>query len=281
MQITSFPRVETLSTGNMLLVDGPQGTKTITMSNFPFAMLQMLPPENHRMIFRGKNLGSSPTATQLSSIANGTFADLWLGDYWVSGGINWRICDFDYWLYHGDSGTIVSHHVLIMPDTSLYDTPMHSSSSAGVGYGACAMRTSGLSGAKSTIRGIFGDHILTHRENLITETASNGYGTRIQWSDCDVEIPSESMIYGHFENAVTIRPDNLAATNGYSNAYTQLALTAVAPRFVLTTPRKRYWLRDKASDTYFCTIGASGSSYATEATSSDTGIRPIFGIKGN
>lgn len=38
--------------------------------------------EMHRNIFRGKELGTSVTSSQLAAIQNGTFDDLYVGDYW-------------------------------------------------------------------------------------------------------------------------------------------------------------------------------------------------------
>lgn len=36
----------------------------------------------HKQIYRGKNLGSAPTAAQYAAIRNGTYDDIFLGDYW-------------------------------------------------------------------------------------------------------------------------------------------------------------------------------------------------------
>lgn len=36
----------------------------------------------HKSIYRGKNLGTHPTEAQLANVKNGTYEDLYLGDYW-------------------------------------------------------------------------------------------------------------------------------------------------------------------------------------------------------
>ena len=71
---------------------------------------------SHNGIFRGKNLGTSVTQGQWTAIQNGTFDDLYIGDYWVIGGFNWRIAAFDYYLNCGDA-SFTSHHAVIVPDT--------------------------------------------------------------------------------------------------------------------------------------------------------------------
>lgn len=52
-----------------------------------------LSPEMHRNIFRGKHLGESITEEQLEVIRDGSFADLYVGDYWEINGVKYRIAD--------------------------------------------------------------------------------------------------------------------------------------------------------------------------------------------
>lgn len=73
-----------------------------------------------RRTVRGNFLGTSMTAAQKAAIRDGSFAGLYLGDYWTHGGVNWRIVDFDYWMRRiggRDPVTyIADHHLVIMPD---------------------------------------------------------------------------------------------------------------------------------------------------------------------
>ena len=62
----------------------------------------------HNAIYRGKNLGTSVTAAQWAAIANGSFTDLYIGDYWVIGDFNWRIAAFDYYYKSGDTSCTTS-----------------------------------------------------------------------------------------------------------------------------------------------------------------------------
>lgn len=50
-------------------------------------------PYMHRNIFRGKSLGESITAEQLEVIRDGSFRDLYVGDYWEINGTKYRIAD--------------------------------------------------------------------------------------------------------------------------------------------------------------------------------------------
>ena len=48
----------------------------------------------HNSFFRGKNLGTMLSQSQIDAINNGSFDDLFIGDFWVINGIYWRILHF-------------------------------------------------------------------------------------------------------------------------------------------------------------------------------------------
>ena len=81
MKITEFPFISKFTSDNVMLVDGTKGTKEIFVGDAILAMLHMTSAELHRSIFRGKNLGASVSTEQWARIQDGTFDDLWLGDY--------------------------------------------------------------------------------------------------------------------------------------------------------------------------------------------------------
>lgn len=74
----------------------------------------------HNSIFRGKYLGQYPSVEQIENIDNGSFKDLYIGDYWCnditsSSAIKWRIAAFDYYYGIGPQPT-TTHHTVIVPD---------------------------------------------------------------------------------------------------------------------------------------------------------------------
>ena len=56
----------------------------------------------HNSIYRGKSLGTSVSPEQYLAIANGSFDDMFVGDYWTVDGVLYRIAAFDYHLGKGD-----------------------------------------------------------------------------------------------------------------------------------------------------------------------------------
>src|SRR5690606_24348172 len=120
-------------------------------------------------IYRGKYLGSAVTAEQYDAISSGTFTDLYIGDYWTIGGINWRIAAFNYYRNTGDS-LVPGNHITIVPDTRLYTHVMNDTNITTGGYTGSKMYIEGLEQAKTTIRGIFGTHLVKHRQILSNAT---------------------------------------------------------------------------------------------------------------
>lgn len=269
MKITDYPVITKFTDDQVMLVDGNGGTKTITIADAILAALHMTSPTNHRLVFRGKNLGTVVTTEQLAAIQAGTFEGLWLGDYWVINGVNWRIADFDYWYNRGDT-RCTKHHLVIIPDSKLYDAPMNTTNITDGGYIGSAMYTTNLADAKNAVTAAFGDAVLTHRE-YFTNAVTSGKPSAGTWCDSTVDLPNECMIYGH--------PHFAAAPNGSGSIVgtidnIQLALFRAHPMYVT---KGATWLRDVVSATQFALANGNGGAYAALASGS-FGIRPVFAI---
>ena len=253
------------------------GDATIATTLVRGAGLAHLIPNNagaHNAIYRGKNLGSSVTAAQWAAIKAGTFDDLFIGDYWTIGDVNWRIAAFDYWLHCGDT-ECTTHHVVIVPDTSLANAQMNSTNVTDGGYVGSnfytgANNNTGKATAVSKINAAFGSsHILTHREYL-TNAVTDGKPTGTDWYDSTVELMNEAMVYGaHFFEPNTKYRD-------YTIDKTQLPLFAHDPSRI--TNRDNWWLRGVVAATDFADVGGGGNCYSVGAFGS-LGVRPAFGIK--
>lgn len=233
-----------------------------------------LSSEMHRMIFRGKNLGTSLTAAQKTAIQNGTFTDLWLGDYWVIGGVNWRIVDFDYWWNCGDTAAFTKHHLVIMPDTNLGDNKqMNTTNTTEGGYVGSLMHTSNMNDAKAKCTAAFGSNILSHRD-IFCNAVTNGRPTGYAWLDSTIELPTEVMIHGCPHYAVM--NDGTSIPMKYVISKSQLALFAVAPKFIATS--QNYWLQDVVSAADFAGVSSIGVTTHNGASNSYIGVRLVFPV---
>ena len=224
----------------------------------------------HNAIYRGKNLGSAVTAAQWAAIQAGTFKDLFIGDYWTINSINWRIAAFDYYL----ASDMPDHHVVIVPDTSLYTAKMNTSATTSGGYAGSQMRTTNLATAKTTINNAFGsDHILTFAESLVN-AVSSGAPSGISTYDCTVELMTERQVYGSpILSACAWGSGTVPALN--TKDRTQFPLFALNPYLASLS---WYWLRDIVSDYAFAGSNGSTAGYAS-ADYASGGVRPYFCIK--
>lgn len=227
-----------------------------------------------RMIYGGKNLGSSVSSAQKAEIKAGTFRGMTVGDYWVINGVTWVIVDFDYWLNTGDVNC-TEHHVVVRPATVLYNAKMNDTNTTEGGYVGSKMFTENLENAKTTIKNAFGEsNILTHREYLIN-SVTNGKPSGGAWYDSQIELPNEIMMYGHPHYAPT--NDGSSIPTIYTIDKTQLALYQVRPDLI--SNRMYFWLRDVVSAAYFAYVNNYGGTDYHNASNS-FGVRPIFGVIG-
>jgi hypothetical protein len=229
----------------------------------------------HNMIYRGKNLGSSLTAEQAAAIKAGTFKDIYLGDYWQIGGVDYLVAGFDYWYQCGDTAC-TTHHVVIIPRNHLYTYHMNASNTTEGGYVGSDMYKNGLTQAKTTFNAAFGSaHILNHREHL-TNAVSNGRPSGGTWYDSTVELPNENMMYG--SHIFAPASDGTNIPNNYTISKSQLPLFRLAP-WLSFTSSYWCWLRDVVSAAYFADAGGGGRCYYYYA-SYEAGVRPVAGLIG-
>lgn len=225
----------------------------------------------HNAIYRGKYLGASVTEEQYAAISAGTFDDLYIGDYWTIGGVNYRIAAFDYYLNSGDTAC-TTHHAVIVPDTSLYSAAMNSTNTTAGGYVGSAMYKRHLEQAKTTIKNAFSGHVLKHRIYL-TNAVANGRSSGGAWCDSEVDLMYEQMIYG--SGIFSPVSDGSSIPYNYRVEKTQLPLFQYEPSCI--TNRDSWWLRDVISDSDFGRVGDAGYASCFSA-SNKLGVRPAFCI---
>ena len=267
------------------------GLKKITFANFrakavegteaKIAPLLFNNAGAHNAIYRGKSLGSTVTTAQYAAIKAGTFDDLYIGDYCTIGGVNYRIAAFDYYLNSGDTNC-TTHHVVIVPDTCLYNAQMHNTSSGGWesgaanttagGYVGSDMYKSNLEQAKTAIKSAFSGHVLKHRIYL-TNAVANGRASGGAWCDSEVDLMCEQMVYGSGIFSPVSDGSNVPAN--YRVEKSQLPLFQHEPSRICN--RATWWLRDVITASVFAFVGGSGVAYYNSASNS-CGVRPAFCI---
>lgn len=237
-------------------------------------------PEMHRNIFRGKNLGSEFTNAQKLAIKNGTFEDLYVGDYWVINNVTWRIADIDYWWNTG-STVCRTHHLVVVPDKNISPTEgytMNDESTTSTGYAGSKMYTDILQEAIATIERAFGNTLLNHSEYLVN-AVTNGQPSGAAWFDSKVELMNEIMVYGCHIYASANTGEATKEMGTIDNS--QLSLFNLCKEMIIINRNTGggYWLRDIVSASDFSCVSVYGRAHANRANSL-YGLRPVFGITG-
>ena len=290
-KVTELTAFTTPTDSCLIPIHDGTGLKKITFANFrakavegteaKIAPLLFNNAGAHNAIYRGKSLGSTVTTAQYAAIKAGTFDDLYIGDYWTIGGVNYRIAAFDYYLNSGDTNC-TTHHVVIVPDTCLYNAQMHNTSSGGYEGGAANTTTGGYVGsdmyksnleqAKTTIKSAFSGHVLKHRIYL-TNAVANGRASGGAWCDSEVDLMCEQMVYGSGIFSPVSDGSNVPAN--YRVEKSQLPLFQHEPSRICN--RATWWLRDVITASYFALVGYNG--LADYGSASDSlGVRPAFCI---
>ena len=247
-------------------------------------------PENHKSIYRGKYLGNSVSAAQLAAIADGSFDDLYVGDYWtipvtidnVEQSVNWRIADMDYFIGYRDTvdttKRMTTHHLVIVPDTSLYLSQPGSRTN---GYNGSDIRTSGLDKAKTAINAVFPDMVLSHKNYISTAIDATGTVTRCEEQTCTIELMNQVMVFGfnRFQNLANLQEDINYSLGG------QFALFRLSPKWksnnaeepIIPTSGATYLIQDpcySANRQYWTAIWPT--TYGAFNYSYNGGVRPYF-----
>ena len=177
-----------------------------------------------------------------------------------------RVADCDYYLNTGDI-PCTTHHVVVVPDTPLYNAKMNDSNITTGGYVGSKMRTVYLRRAEAIFKACFGEsHVLKHREYLVnTVNTSASVGKRESsgaWYDSLVELMDERMVWGTEYCANTSLPSvsNKQLTL-FKNDSRKIAIDVL------------YWLRNVYSGTGFAYIDWGGSRGSNPANDS-LGVRP-------
>lgn len=290
-KVTELTAFTTPTDSCLIPIHDGTGLKKITFANFrakavegteaKIAPLLFNNAGAHNAIYRGKSLGSTVTTAQYAAIKAGTFDDLYIGDYWTIGGVNYRIAAFDYYLNSGDTNC-TTHHVVIVPDTCLYNAQMHNTSSGGYEGGAANTTTGGYVGsdmyksnleqAKTTIKSAFSGHVLKHRIYL-TNAVANGRASGGAWCDSEVDLMCEQMVYGSGIFSPVSDGSNVPAN--YRVEKSQLPLFQHEPSRICN--RATWWLRDVITASVFADLNVDGYAAYNDASYS-LGVRPAFCI---
>lgn len=309
-KITELVQATSVENTDLLLLETATGTRSISYANIkkpidadvekaaephPFANNAGA----HNGIFRGKYLTNLGIEEICRRISNGSFEDLYIGDYFditittsytTNEKVRGILAGFDTYWNNGDTAFARHHAVIVSKNCFNKTLAMNPSVTTVGGFVGSNMWKTILPVYKNALQSALNNHILMHRTfltnaidaNLNSNAGNNfkGASSGCQWVDTHLSLLSEIQVFGSniFSSSFfDIGCDNL-----------QLPLFALDPTAKVcgkntTTDgngdggRQWYWLRNVVSTNNFaCAADAGYSHYFS--TSGLIGVRPIFCI---
>ena len=242
--------------------------------------------EAHNAMWGGRDITAAfNNGTVSANIANGTFKDIFPGDYitkqvTISGTaytVNWVVADCDYWINKGDTAT-TAHHVVIVPQAPIFSANMNATNTTEGGYMGSRMFKETIPACATGIVNVFGaSHILTFRDWLISGMAANQISSGLPnftggaqwgaspWVSVQCDLMTEKMVLG--------APVNSASALDEWCATRQMSAFRLSEKLI-NYDRQWYWLRNIVSSASFALVGGGGVAIAGGA-SVVVGARPF------
>lgn len=277
-QVNNYPSTNEFNSDDSVLITGAtSGLRRMPVSALQDnvaakaadlrAIMELCPPAiSHRMIYRGKNLGTSFTTEQSQAVRNGTFTDMYVGDYWVINGKTRRIGDIDYFIHCGNNDNL-DHHLLMVDDgvdltgdgkTTRF---MNDTDTTDGGFkGSKMWNTTIPNQILPDITIAFGNHLLKHEE-YISNAVNNGVPTGGEWVDTIYNIFNEAMYYGTDVSGVNNSGSGVFNVGCSKN---QIALFKFDQSSM--NRRKSIWLRDVVSASAFAFAYIDGTANRNRAS---------------
>ena len=254
--------------------------------------------EAHNAMWGGRDITAAfNNGTVSANIANGTFKDIFPGDYITkqvtipqvladdgttvlhAGGtytINWVVADCDYWINKGDTA-METHHVAIVPQAAIFNVRMNPTNTTEGGYKGSEMYKNIIPACATGIVNAFGsDHILTFRDGITnsvdTSHVSSGLPVYMgtpgwwgEWGSAQCNLMSEKMVYG--------APVCSAGAMDNAMATRQMSAFRLSEKLI-NYDRNWWWLRDVVSSAHFALVYGAGLA-DLYAASGVLGVRPF------
>ena len=242
--------------------------------------------EAHNAMWGGRDITAAfNNGTVSTNIANGTFKDIFPGDYitkqvTISGTaytVNWVVADCDYWINKGDSGNdMTAHHVAIVPQQPIFNAKMNSTNTTEGGYAGSEMYKNVIPACATGIVNAFGSsHILTFRDSIVRTVNTSAISSGVPfwtgassdwgWYDAQCNLMCERMVYG--------MPAFSSSGWDAGVATRQFSAFRLSGKLI-NYNRQWWWLRDVVSSALFANVGGNGGA-GTHGASFVVGVRPF------
>ena len=283
VRIQDFGENSKPNTNNDFLMTFNDGSESKTRLRDAFYSLVPDGAPTHNNVLRGSNLGAL-NATHIANIKNGTFRDMFIGDYFSINGSNYVIAGINTKHLHGDN-TPLGNHLLLMPDrfSKLEDGTtmkgngkttryMNETDTTVGGFAGTKLYQTYMPSIQKRLEADFGSNLLSFREVVSTHVDASGAPDKAEWRDAKVGIPNEVMVYG-----TTLNGNNKdGAWYNVGDDNTQLPLFRLKSEEIINYKDVAFWLRDVHSASEFTAAVGDGNLLWTGASNPWYGVRAFF-----
>lgn len=259
-----YDALETKDESTMYVISDDEEVKEAELFSYPIS---------HNCVFRGKYLGDSVTDKQRTAIVEGTWDDIFIGDYWTFGGINFRIASLSLNLSVGvnplvllpDSTTVMSS---LTTDTATYIGEAQASLIPGNSINSLFLLLSAQ--GFSTLGSRYAE-TMTQINKESREMSMTNFSTSLTKGF----LMAFENIYGY--SITTLEVSRLSSDNCAPSV--QFPLFRLAPEYIPAKDGNIYWLRTMTDDnTKYLGVNGSGRINSYDPTT-ELYLRPYFPVR--
>lgn len=282
VRIQDFNENTSPDTNNDFLMTFNDNSESKTKLSDAFYSLVPDGAPTHNNVFRGSSLGAL-TATHIANIQNGTFHDMFIGDYFSINGSNYVIAGINYKRHHGDNVDLGNHLLLMPSDWSKTPTQtlspdgktthyMNDPDTTAGGFAGSKLYKTYLPQIQQKLETDFGTNLMSFRTIVSTHVDDSGAPDQGNWVDAKVGIPNEVMIYG----TVLEGNNKNGAWDNIGDENSQLPLMRLNDPERCNNHAGAFWLRDIYSASEFAAAFDSGYDSWSGASAAWLGVRAFF-----
>ena len=221
----------------------------------------------HNAKYVGASLGAF-NDDYAERVKNGTFKDMWVGDYFTVNNHVYKIAGFNYKCNHeGNLG--LGNHLIMITDV-LTSHAMNETNTTAGGFAGSSMLKDEIPAVEKQLATDFGDHLLKFKSYLSTSVDSSGAPNGGQWYELTACLCNSVMWWGS--------PQNSNSQNGQKynigDEDTQLPIMKLNSNEQGSNDHW-VWLRDVYNSYYFARARRDGSAAYYRASDS-CGVRAFF-----
>jgi len=226
--------------------------------------------QTHNATYRGQDLGPF-NETFADDIDNGTFNNMWVGDYFIVNNHTYKIAGFNYKCGHEENTGLANHLIMITDVLGTHD--MNSTDTTEGGFAGSSMFKDEIPVVEKQLATDFGEHLLKFKSYLSTSIDSSGAPNGGQWYELTANLCNSAMWWGS---------PSQYSNNQNGTKYNIGDETEQLPIMKLHTDEQKSddndyyaWLRDIYNSNEFVIANSDGSAQLGDA-SFIGGVRAFF-----